>query len=56
MRLYIVDAFTDKLFLGNPAGVVLLDDNHQISKEKMQLLAKELRFSETAFVKRKGNS
>ncbi|ABS60349.1 PhzF family phenazine biosynthesis protein [Fervidobacterium nodosum] len=56
MYLYIADAFTDKPFLGNPAGVVLLDDNHQISKETMQLLAKELRFSETAFVKRKGNS
>ncbi len=27
MRYYIVDAFTDQPFGGNPAGVVLLDGN-----------------------------
>lgn len=25
MKFYIADAFTDKLFGGNPAGVVILD-------------------------------
>ena len=53
MEVYVVDAFTDKAFYGNPAGVVILGNEHSISKETMQLIAKELRFSETAFVKRK---
>lgn len=56
METYIVDAFTNKPFFGNPAGVVLLNNEHTISKEIMQLIAKELRFSETAFVKRKSEN
>ncbi|MGC8955594.1 MAG: PhzF family phenazine biosynthesis protein [Fervidobacterium sp.] len=56
MRLFIVDAFTDKPFLGNQAGVVLLDNHENISKEFMQSIAKELRFSETAFVRPKSDS
>jgi predicted PhzF superfamily epimerase YddE/YHI9 len=47
-NLYIVDAFTDQPFRGNPAGVVILprwpDDAW------MQSVAAELRHSETAFV------
>ena len=49
MKTYFVDAFTDELFKGNPAGVCLLDQ--ELSEEKMQLIAKEIGFSETAFVK-----
>jgi PhzF family phenazine biosynthesis protein len=52
MKFYIVDAFTDTLFGGNPAGVVLLDQNAAFPNEKqMKLTAAELRYSETAFVK-----
>jgi PhzF family phenazine biosynthesis protein len=52
MKFYIVDAFTDTLFGGNPAGVVLLDEGADFPDEKAMLLtAAELRYSETAFVK-----
>lgn len=51
MRFYIVDAFTDNLFGGNPAGVVLLDQGADFPDERTMLLtAAELRYSETAFV------
>jgi len=49
MKTYFVDSFTNEPFKGNPAGVCLLDK--ELSKEKMQLIAKEIGFSETAFVK-----
>lgn len=53
MKFYIVDAFTDKLFGGNPAGVVLLDKEDAFpSEEVMRKTAAELRYSETAFVRR----
>ena len=52
MRYYIVDAFTDKPFGGNPAGVVVLDSDNFPKEELMLNVAAELRFSETAFVKR----
>lgn len=45
---YVVNAFTDKPFKGNPAGVVLESD--KLSNETMQKIAAELKFSETAFV------
>ncbi len=48
MRMYIVDAFTDTPFAGNPAGVVLLDA--PADEEWMQAVAAELKHSETAFV------
>ncbi|MGA4799693.1 PhzF family phenazine biosynthesis protein [Streptomyces lavendulocolor] len=47
MRIRIVDAFTDRPFSGNPAGVVLLDafpDDHWLQK-----VAAEVNLSETAF-------
>lgn len=50
MQYYIVDAFTDKLFGGNPAGVVLLDSDFP-ADSLMQQVAAELRYSETAFVR-----
>jgi PhzF family phenazine biosynthesis protein len=52
MQYYIVDAFTDQPFGGNPAGVVLLEDNAFPSEALMLRVAAELRYSETAFVRR----
>ncbi len=46
--LYHVDAFTTRPFGGNPAGVVL--DAQGLSDAQMQLVARELKHSETAFV------
>jgi PhzF family phenazine biosynthesis protein len=48
---YVVDAFTDSLFHGNPAGVCVLDK--AISAEKMQNIAYENNLSETAFLVKK---
>jgi PhzF family phenazine biosynthesis protein len=51
MKFFIVDAFTDIPFGGNPAGVVLLDEGVDFPDAKTMLLtAAELRYSETAFV------
>ena len=53
MRFYIADAFTNELFGGNPAGVVLIPEGQDYpSEEKMRLTAAELRYSETAFIKK----
>lgn len=52
MKYYIVDAFTDQPFGGNPAGVVLLEDNAFPPEALMLQIAAELRYSETAFVSR----
>lgn len=46
----VVDAFTEKPFSGNPAGVCLLDS--PLSKQEMQNIAMEMNLSETAFVER----
>ena len=55
MKLFIVDAFTEKPFGGNTAGVVLLEPGSAFPKEEwMRQLAAELRYSETAFVRRDG--
>jgi len=57
MKFYIADAFTDTLFGGNPAGVVILDDGQDFpSDEIMVKTAAELRYSETAFIKPLSNS
>ena len=50
MRYYIVDAFTDRPFGGNTAGVVLLDSEAFPGEGLMLKVASELRYSETAFV------
>ena len=52
MKYYIVDAFTDQPFGGNPAGVVLLDGDVFPQEKLMLQIAAELRYSETAFVRR----
>ena len=51
-KYFIVDAFTQQPFGGNPAGVVLLgQDGLFPTDELMQQVAAELRYSETAFVR-----
>jgi predicted PhzF superfamily epimerase YddE/YHI9 len=47
VRLTVVDAFTDRPFAGNPAAVAVLDAFP--SDEQMQLIAREMNLSETAF-------
>ncbi len=49
-RIYIVDAFTDKAFAGNPAAVCIL--NNERDETWMQNLAREMNLSETAFLHR----
>jgi PhzF family phenazine biosynthesis protein len=50
MRIRIIDAFTDRPFAGNPAGVCLLDTGTWPDKEWMRLVAAELSH-ETAFAR-----
>ena len=51
MQLFIADAFTDQLFGGNQAGVVLLRGEQAFPEDSlMQKIAAELKHSETAFV------
>ncbi len=53
MKLFIVDAFTTQPFGGNPAGVVIVPAGRDFPvASTMQKIAAELRYSETAFVKR----
>ena len=47
LTLYQLDAFSDKLFEGNPAAVVPLDN--WIEEDLMQKIALENNLSETAF-------
>lgn len=48
MKYYVVDAFTDELFHGNPAGVCL--PGQRLSDKLMQRLAAENNLAETAFL------
>ena len=48
IKTYFVDSFTDVPFKGNPAAICL--PTAEISEEKMQAIAHEIGFSETAFV------
>lgn len=48
MKQFIVDAFTDIVFKGNPAAVCLVEQ--PLTDEQMQLIAIENNLSETAFV------
>lgn len=50
MRIYVVDAFTDTAFSGNPAGVCLPDAEHAADAAWMQNVAAEMRHAETAFL------
>jgi len=48
MKQYVVDAFTDKVFAGNPAAVCVMDA--WLPDETMQKIAIENNLSETAFI------
>ncbi|MEU1307024.1 PhzF family phenazine biosynthesis protein [Streptomyces shenzhenensis] len=50
MRIRIVDAFTDRPFAGNPAGVLLLDAFP--ADDRLQDIAREVNHAETAFAHR----
>lgn len=52
MKQYFVDAFTEKIFSGNPAAVVILQ--HCIDDELMLNMARENNLSETAFAIKEG--
>ena len=54
LTIYTVDAFTNKPFAGNPAGVVLV--NEFLDDSIMQNISTELGYSNTAFVKRLGKN
>lgn len=49
MRMYQVDAFTDRLFSGNPAAVLVLED--WLPDDLMLAITQENNLAETAFVK-----
>lgn len=50
MKTYIVDAFTNKIFSGNPAAVCIAES--ELDNTTMQSIASEMGFSETAFIKK----
>lgn len=54
MKFYIVDAFTNSKFCGNPAGVVIVEEFP--TDALMQSIALEFNISETCFVKRVDSS
>ena len=51
MKQYIVDAFTDKVFSGNPAAVCVMDE--WLPEDLMMGITRENNLSETAFAVRK---
>ncbi len=54
MKQYIVDAFTDKVFAGNPAAVCVMDK--WLDDTTMQSIAIENNLSETAFAVKEGGA
>ncbi|MCY8859110.1 PhzF family phenazine biosynthesis protein [Bacillus atrophaeus] len=54
MKYYVVDAFAENLFEGNPAGVCIMEE--WIPDELMQQIAAENNLSETAFAVKEGES
>ncbi|KAA3437976.1 PhzF family phenazine biosynthesis protein [Rufibacter hautae] len=48
IKTYIIDAFTDQAFKGNPAAVCLLTE--PLKEKSMQAIAAEMNLSETAFL------
>ena len=53
MKVFIIDAFTDKPFRGNPAGVCIVES--ELTVDTMQAIANELNLSETAFISQAEN-
>jgi PhzF family phenazine biosynthesis protein len=54
LTLYQIDAFTDHIFGGNPAAVILLDE--WLENELMQNIAQENNLAETAFLVQKNST
>lgn len=54
MKQYIIDAFTDRVFSGNPAAICVLDRPY--SDEMLQRIAREHNLSETAYLRKTGES
>ena len=54
IRQYVADAFTDRVFSGNPAAVCVLDE--WLPDGVMQDMALENNLSETAFTVREGDT
>ena len=54
MKQYVVDAFTDKIFGGNPAAVNIMEN--WPSEELMQQITIENNLSETAFAVKEGEN
>lgn len=54
MKIFKVDAFTDSLFSGNPAAIVILEK--WLSDDLMQKIAMENNLSETAFILKQADS
>ena len=52
MRQYVIDAFTDKVFAGNPAAVCVMDS--WPDEAKMMAITRENNLSETAFAVSEG--
>ena len=56
MKIFVCDAFSSKIFKGNQAGIVILEENENYPRETlMKNIAAELKHSETAFVKKIDN-
>ena len=51
MKQYIVEAFSDRVFHGNPAAICILDQ--WLPQEQMMDIARENNLSETAFAVKK---
>ena len=49
IKIFQVDAFTDKKFSGNPAAICLLPKGHEKTDLWMQSVAEEMNLPETAF-------
>lgn len=54
MKQYVADAFTDRVFAGNPAAVCVMDE--WLDEGTMQSIAIENNLSETAFAVREGEA
>lgn len=54
LKQYVVDAFTDRVFSGNPAAVCLMDE--WLPDDMMMHIARENNLSETAFAVKEGEA
>ena len=52
LKQYVVDAFTDKVFAGNPAAVCVM--NTWLPDEHLMKITRENNLSETAFAVKEG--